>query len=78
MDGVQFVKVAVLENQIEAQLLGSMLDQLNIPHRLRSFHDTAYNGLFQLQKGWGELFAPRQFKIEISDILFEVRSHSSI
>lgn len=75
MVGEEFVKVAVLENQIEAQLLESMLDQSDIPHRLRSFHDTAYDGLFQVQKGWGELYAPRRFEIEISDILFEIRSH---
>ena len=46
----QFIKIVILENAIEAQLIGSILDQHNIPHRLRSYHDTPYDGLFQFQK----------------------------
>jgi hypothetical protein len=53
-----YIKITVLENTIEAQLIDSILSEKNIPHRIRSFHDTAYDGLFQFQKGWGELFAP--------------------
>ena len=70
----QFIKIAVLENAIEAQLIGSILGQRDIPHRLRSYHDTAYDGLFQFQKGWGELSAPSSFKQEIVEILHDVRS----
>ena len=29
------------------------MSEKNIPHRIRSFHDTAYDGLFQSQYGWG-------------------------
>jgi hypothetical protein len=54
-----FIKIAVLENAIEAQLLGSILTQYEIPYRLRSYHDTAYDGLSQLQKGWGEIYGPQ-------------------
>jgi len=45
-----FVKIGVLENAIEAQLLSSILDQRDIPHQIRSYYDTAYDGLFQIQK----------------------------
>lgn len=78
MDPVQFIKVMVLENHAEAQVLGSMLEQLDIPHRIRTFHDTAYNGLFQVQKGWGEIYAPPQFETEILDILADIRSQESV
>ncbi len=44
-----FIKIAVLENAIEAQLLSSVLTQYEIPHRLRSYHDTACDGLFQVR-----------------------------
>ncbi|HEA69703.1 MAG TPA: hypothetical protein ENI07_23260 [Desulfobacterales bacterium] len=71
---MEFIKVAILENTIEAQLIDSILDEHNIPHRLRSYHDTAYDGLFQMQKGWGELRAPLSFKDEILEILNAVRS----
>ncbi|MEJ2283400.1 MAG: hypothetical protein P8X85_07390 [Desulfobacterales bacterium] len=71
----EFVKIAILENGIEAQLIGSILDQREIPHRVRSYHDTAYDGLFQVQKGWGRLFAPLPFKQEILQVIEEVRSN---
>jgi len=34
-----FIKITVLENRIEAQLIDSILSEKNIPHRIRSFHD---------------------------------------
>lgn len=68
-----FVKISVLENAIEAQVIESVLLQQNIPHRIQSFHDTAYDGLFQLQKGWGVIWAPPKYKSIITEILIEVR-----
>ena len=70
----EFVKITGLENIVEAQLMESILKEKGIPHRMRSFHDTAYDGLFQFQKGWGEIFAPRELKEEILDIIAVVRS----
>ena len=70
----KFVKIAVLENAVEAQLIGSILDQLDIPHRLRSYYDTAYDGLFQLQKGWGQLYAPPSHTKEILQVIEDMRS----
>ena len=70
----QFIKIIILENAIEAQLIGSILDQRNIPHRVRSYHDTAYDGLFQFQKGWGKLYAPQSYQPEILAVVQDVRS----
>jgi hypothetical protein len=69
-----FIQIAVLENAIEAQLLSSVLTEYEIPHRLRSYHDTAYDGLFQLQKGWGVIYGPREFQQQVLDALAELRS----
>jgi hypothetical protein len=69
-----FIKVAVLENAIEAQFLSSMLAQDDIPHRVRSYHDTAYDGLFQFQKGWGEIYSPPDFRQHILDAIADLRS----
>ena len=69
-----YIKITVLENTIEAQLIDSILSEKNIPYRIRSFHDTAYDGLFQFQKGWGELCAPLKLKGEILEIIEIVRS----
>ena len=72
-----YIRIVILENAIEAQLVRSILDQHQIPHRIRSFYDTAYNGLFQMQKGWGELSAPSPYKQEILDIVEDIRSDQS-
>ena len=69
-----FVNIAILDNIIEAQLVDSILEEHDIPHRIRSFHDTAYDGLFQFQMGWGALWAPVSYKAEILEILNDVRS----
>ena len=69
-----YVKIIVLDNAIEAQLVESVLSEREIPHLIRSFHDTAYDGLFQVQKGWGEISAPSHVKHEIVDIVNEIRS----
>ncbi len=68
-----YVKVTVLDNEIEAQLLDSILDERDIPHLMVSYHDTAYDGLFQTQKGWGHVSAPPFFKQEILEIVQELR-----
>ena len=64
-----YVKISDIENLIEAQVVESVLKEREIPHRLRSFHDTAYDGLFQFQKGWGEIYAPEEWKEEILEII---------
>ena len=71
-----FIKIAVLENAFEAQFLSSMLAQYDIPHRVRSYHDTAYDGLFQFQNGWGEIFSPLEFRQQILDAIADIRSQA--
>jgi hypothetical protein len=72
-----YEKIAALENAIEAQLISSILDDEGIAYRIRSYYDTAYDGLFQFQKGWGDLSAPSSVKQRIIDIIRTVRSQSS-
>ncbi|MGE0084261.1 MAG: hypothetical protein AB7S75_07535 [Desulfococcaceae bacterium] len=69
-----YVRTAILEDPFEAQIAAGMLHEENIPHIIRSYHDTAYDGLFQAQKGWGEIRAPRQYTDQILEILEDYRS----
>lgn len=69
------IKIAILENEIEARLLDSILSEMNIPHLVRSYHNEAYNGIFQLQMGWGSIFAPPSAKENILQILKELREN---
>jgi hypothetical protein len=63
-----FTKILVLDNAIDANLMKEELDKRDIPHIIRSYHDTALDGLFQTQKGWGIIKAPEEFKDEIIEI----------
>lgn len=73
VDGT-FTKIAVLDSEIEAGLLESILKERQIPHLLVSYHDTAFDGLFQTQKGWGYVSAPEDWAEEIKAILADVRT----
>jgi hypothetical protein len=73
MNQEHYDKVDVLESEIEAQLLESILNERGIPHRIRSYHDTAYDGLFQTQKGWGLISGPAAATEAIKRIIAEVR-----
>jgi len=68
-----YVRIATLDNEIEALLLESILKEQGIPHRMQSFHDTAYDGLFQTQKGWGIVTAPEAWKEAVLEILEDLR-----
>lgn len=68
-----YQKIAILENVIEAQVLGALLEEDGIPHRIGSFHDTAYDGLFQFQRGWGAVYGQPRHRKAITDLLQQIR-----
>lgn len=61
----EYIKILILKNEIEAQVMDELLKEQDIPHYLRSYHDFAYDGLFQLQKGWGHIEAPGEYRHRI-------------
>lgn len=65
----KYVLIAKLENEFQAQLLGGVLEKEDIPHRIRSYYDLVYDGLFQNQKGWGHIEAPIEYKEDILSII---------
>ncbi len=69
----KYVKIVVLDSTIESQLVCSILNDRNISYFTKSYHDTAYDGLFQVQKGWGEICAPAEYKEEILEIVNDLR-----
>lgn len=72
-----YLKTATLENDIEARLLSSILTERSIPHLMRSYYDTAFDGLFQAQKGWGYVSAPEPYQEEIRQIISELRKRAN-
>jgi hypothetical protein len=70
---VRLERVAAIENEVEAMCLAGELQQRDIPHLMRSYHDSAYDGLFQYGGGWGHVEAPAQYADEVRHILAELR-----
>ena len=77
-DEQEFIRIAILESIVEAQIMSSILEEETIPYLIRSYHDTAYNGLYQFQKGWGKLYALLTHEQEILQIVKDVRSNNFI
>ena len=69
-----FEKIIDLNNEFEASLIEEILNDRDIPFIIRSYADTAYDGVFQVQYGWGHLEAPLGFKDEIISIYNEITS----
>jgi hypothetical protein len=59
------IKILMFKNQVEALLLDEILTEKQIPHMIRSYHDSAYDGLWQTKTGWGHVEAPEEFADEI-------------
>src|ERR1043166_7499209 len=70
-------KIALLQGEIEAELLDAELVSRNIPHCVISYRDSAFDGLFQLYRGWGHVEAPCDFKDNILSILQAIRQSAS-
>ncbi len=67
-----YEKITNIDNEIQANYLNEVLKDKNIPHRLKSYHDSALNGLYQATKGWGIIEAPKEYKTEILTIVDEL------
>jgi hypothetical protein len=62
------IKILDFNNEFEAKLLDEILNDKNIPHLIRSYHDSAYDGLWQMQSSWGNIEAPEEYRDEIQQV----------
>ncbi len=67
----KFVRLQVVQSLFEGQRLQALLQAAEIPTMLNSYGDTAMDGLYQAQKGWGEIRVPESRKAEAEKILEE-------
>ena len=65
-------KILVFSNEFEAKLLDEILNEKEIHHLIRSYHDSALDGLWQTQSVWGHLEAAEEQKEEILRIYNEM------
>jgi hypothetical protein len=70
-------KIAVLDNEVQAELVDSVLEERGIPHLMRCYHDSAYDGIFQTHAGWGHIEAPQTAREEILAVIEDVKTQAA-
>ena len=66
-------KILSLSSEIEAIRIKEILEGNQIPHLIRSFHDSAYDGIFQNQYGWGVLEADEVDEAKILELVIDFK-----
>ncbi|MFH1623900.1 MAG: hypothetical protein ABID54_01940 [Pseudomonadota bacterium] len=51
-------RICVLESKFEGDVISDALEREDVTFIIKEFKDTAYNGLFIPQLGWGEVMVP--------------------
>ncbi len=66
--------IVILDNKVEASILHSLLEEREIPHVMISYHDSAYNGIFQVQMGWGHVETPMDYIQEVRELYEDIKA----
>ncbi|MBM4276988.1 MAG: DUF2007 domain-containing protein [Deltaproteobacteria bacterium] len=69
----RWVKAGVIESRFEGDRASQALKEAGIPYMINSFLDTAYDGLYVPQKGWGRVMVPEEFCEKAERIVAEVK-----
>ena len=69
----RWIKAGIIENRFEGDTISQALNQAGIPFLIKSFLDTAYDGLYLPQKGWGAIWVPDEFGEEAERAISEVK-----
>lgn len=57
---MSMVRLRVLDNRFQADVWRQALESEGIEYMLRTYEDTAYDGLFVTQKGYGALYVEEE------------------
>jgi hypothetical protein len=74
---MNWTKLITLDNRFQADLLKDALEKRDIPHLIREYKDTAYDGLFVTQKGWGTVMVDEDRMDEARLIVEELFSETN-
>lgn len=69
MNPDRWVRVHVIENIFEEDIIKDALDKEGIQYTVKEFKDTAYDGLFILQEGYATLFVRERDKEAVLAVL---------
>ncbi len=68
-----WVKAGIVENRFEGDRISQSLREAEIPFLIKSFLDTAYDGLYVPQKGWGMILVPEALVKDAERIISEIK-----
>jgi hypothetical protein len=69
----EWVKAGIIENRFEGDRISHVLQEAGIPFLIKSFLDTAYDGLYIPQKGWGIIMVSEKNREEAEKLISEVK-----
>jgi hypothetical protein len=69
----EWVKAGTIENRFEGDRITQALQEAGIPFLIKSFLDTAYDGLYIPQKGWGIVMVSGKNKEEAERLISEIK-----
>ena len=67
-------KAGIVENRFEGDRVKQTLEEAGIPFMIKSFLDTAYDGLYIPQKGWGAVLVPKEYVEKAEALILEVKA----
>ncbi len=75
---MELVEVYTFSDIVEGQLLKKFLEENGIRAEIRSFYDSAYNGIYTLTKGAGRIVVNKKDEQKAKQLIQEfLRSESS-
>ncbi len=69
----RWLKAGIVETRFEGDRVSQALNEAGIPYLIKSFHDTAYNGLYIFQKGWGAVLVPEDFLEQAEKLMADTK-----
>jgi hypothetical protein len=69
----EWVKAGTIENRFEGDRISHALQEAGIPFLIKSFLDTAYDGLYIPQKGWGVVMVSEKNRETAERLITEVK-----
>ena len=75
---METVLVHTFQNVIEGSRIRAALEEEGIEVMIRSFEDSAYNGIFTLQKGMGQIRVPEKDAAKAKKIIEDCCSRTNV
>lgn len=69
----KWIKVHTIESIFEMDMLKGALDRESIEYVMKEHRDTAYDGLFILQKGYASLFVREKDETRAAAVITSIR-----